>query len=62
MTLIAGTARGKEELIEVMKKRKVIILGICETKMQENTDKIIRRSYRLINCSEKTVDTELDSY
>lgn len=37
-TLNVGIARGKEEMVEVMKERKMMILGMCETQIQENID------------------------
>ena len=41
--------KGKEEeLIEVMKIRKVSIMAVCESRMQGNGDGIIHEGYRLI--------------
>ena len=44
-----ATLREKgQELIEVMKIRKLSIMAVCETRMRRNCDRIVHEGYRLI--------------
>ena len=50
-TVNVATLRGKEEeVVEVMRERKIDILGLCETRFKGKTDKKIHNDYRLL-CS-----------
>ena len=47
-TVDVATLRGKEEdVVEVMRERKIDILGLCETRFKSKTDKKIDNDYRL---------------
>ena len=49
-TLNVATIRGKEEeLVELMRERKLMVLALAETRLKENGDKIIHENYRLIH-------------
>ena len=45
---VATLREKEEELIEVMKIRKLSIMAVCETRMRSNVDRIIYEGYRLI--------------
>ncbi len=48
-TLNVATVRGKEEeLVELMKERKLTILALAETRLKGNGDRIVHDNYRLI--------------
>ena len=51
VTINIPTANGKEEeLIEVMKEKGLTIVGICETRITGECNKVINNNYRVI-CS-----------
>lgn len=37
-----GILREKEELIEVMKKSSIAVMGLCKTRLKDNGDKTAR--------------------
>ena len=45
---VATLREKEEELIEVMKIRKLSITAVCETRMRSNGDRVIHEGYRLI--------------
>ena len=47
---VATLKEKEEELIEVMKIRKISIIAVCETRMRSNGDRIIHEGYRLVYC------------
>ena len=54
-TLNIGTLRDKEEeIVELMRERKLLVMGLCETQTKESDDRIIHAGYRLIS---RGVDT-----
>ena len=47
---MATLRENEEEVVEVMRERKIDILGLCETRFKGKTDKKIHNDYRLL-CS-----------
>ena len=48
-TINISTIRGKEEeIVEIMKSRKLTVLGLCETRMKGNGEKMLHEDYKLI--------------
>lgn len=47
-TLNISTIRGKKEVVEVMKAKKLLILRLCETRTRGNGDRSLYEDYRFI--------------
>ena len=42
-----------EELIELLVEKNLVVLGLCETRMKENQDKVVHDKYRVLNSGQQ---------
>ena len=48
-TINVSTMKGKEEeIVELMDERKLKILGLCETRLEDSNDRLIHNNNRLV--------------